>query len=234
MFYKFKKLPEHIAFIMDGNGRWATKRGLIRNLGHKAGIEAVERTLLACNKYNIKYVTIYAFSTENWKRDKAEVDGIFALLREYLNKKENVFLTNKIKFSTLGVMTPFPDDLKDAIKDLKNKTKDFGDNMTVNFALNYGGRDEIVRAVNKIIKDKKEKIDEKEFAQYLDTKTIPDPDLIVRTSGEVRLSNFLLYQLAYSELYFPKIYWPDFGEKALIKALKVYQKRERKYGGITK
>lgn len=231
---EFKNIPSHIAFIMDGNGRWATKRGLPRNLGHKAGVDAIEKTLIACNKYGINYVTFFAFSTENWKREKSEIDGIFALLRDYLKKHDNIFIRNKIKLTYIGVLNPFPQDLKEALLDTVNKTKEYGNNMTACFALNYGGRDEIVRAVNKVIESGEKKVDEKTFASFLDTKSMPDPDIIVRTSGEIRLSNFMLYQMSYSELYFPKVYWPDFGEKQLRKTLKVYEKRERKYGGVKK
>lgn len=228
---KLTRIPSHIAFIMDGNGRWATKRGLPRNLGHKEGVNAIERTILACLKYGVKYVTFFAFSTENWKRSKDEIDGIFALLRDYLNNNENIFVKNKIKVDYLGVLEPFPQDLKDALADTIEKTKDY-DNLTVNFALNYGGRDDIIRAINQIIKEGKKDITEKEFSAYLDTKNIPDPDFIVRTSGEQRISNFLLYQMAYSEFYFPKIHWPDFNEKALIKSIKIFEKRDRRFGGV--
>lgn len=229
---QFKKTPNHIAFIMDGNGRWATKRALPRLAGHAAGVKALKKTILACKKYNIKFATFYAFSTENWKRDKDEVNGIFDLLRKYIGKKNNFFVKNKIKFNTIGDLNRFSNDLQKVLIETIEKTKEFGDNMTVTIALNYGGRDEIVRAVNKILKSGKNEIIEKEFSSYLDTCFLPDPDLIVRTSGEERLSNFLLYQLAYSELYFPTTYWPDFDEKEVIKCLENYEKRERKYGGV--
>ena len=232
MFDKKIKLPTHIAFIMDGNGRWATKRGLPRNVGHREGVKAIERTILASLKFGIKYVTFFCFSTENWKRSKEEVDGIFSLLRDYLSKNDNIFIKNKIKLNSIGVLDPFPSDLKNAIIDTQIKTSEYDDNLVVNFALNYGGRDEIVRAVNKIIKNGNKSINEKEFAQFLDTANLPDPDFVVRTSGEERLSNFLLYQLAYSELYFPKIYWPDFNERQLLKSLKVFSKRNRRFGGV--
>lgn len=229
---QFKKIPEHIAFIMDGNGRWATQRALPRLAGHAAGVMALKKTILACKKFNIKYATFYAFSTENWKRDKNEVDGIFNLLKKYIGKENNFFVKNKIKFNVLGVLDRFSDDLQQVILKTIENTKDFGDNMIVSIALNYGGRDEIIRAVNKILKSGKNEITEKEFSNYLDTNLLPDPDLIVRTSGEERLSNFLLYQLAYSELYFPTTYWPDFNEKEVLKCLEEYEKRERKYGGV--
>ncbi len=228
---KLKKIPNHIAIIMDGNGRWATKRGLPRNLGHKAGVKAVEKTIDACLKFGIKYCTFFAFSTENWKRSKEEVDGIFALLRDYISKNDNIFLKKKVRLSSIGLLDPFPDDLKSALENMKRKTQDF-DNLTITFALNYGGRDDIVRAVNSLIKAGETEVTEEKLSASLDTKMLPDPDFIIRTSGEKRVSNFLLYQMAYSEFYFPKLYWPDFDEKQLLKALKVFQKRKRRYGGL--
>lgn len=229
---QFENLPNHIAFIMDGNGRWAQSRGLPRLAGHAEGVLALKKTILACKKFKIKYVTFYAFSKENWKRDKAEVDGIFGLLKKYLKKEKNFFIKRKIKFNVIGVLDRLPEDLRVALIDVIDETKDFGDNLVVTIALNYGGRDEIVRAVNKIIKSGKNEVTEQEFSSYLDTNFLPDPDLIVRTSGEERLSNFLLYQLAYSELYFPKTYWPDFNEKEVLKCIEIYGRRERKYGGV--
>ena len=229
---KINNIPTHIAFIMDGNGRWATRRGLPRNFGHREGVQAIERTILACLKYNIKYCTFFAFSTENWKRSKEEIDGIFSLLREYIKKNDNIFIKNKIKLSYIGVLDPFPEDLKEALLDLVDKTKDFS-SLEVTFALNYGGRDDLVRAFNSLIKKGYKTVNEKDILNELDTKNIPEPDFVLRTSGEMRISNFLLYQMAYSELYFPKVLWPDFNEKYLLKALKVYQKRNRRYGGVT-
>lgn len=229
---KINNIPTHIAFVMDGNGRWATRRGLPRNFGHREGVQAIERTILACLKYNIKYCTFFAFSTENWKRSKEEIDGIFSLLREYIKKNDNIFIKNKIKLSFIGVLDPFPEDLKEALLDLVDKTKDFS-SLEVTFALNYGGRDDLVRAFNSLIKKGYKTVNEKDILNELDTKNIPEPDFVLRTSGEMRISNFLLYQMAYSELYFPKVLWPDFNEKYLLKALKVYQKRNRRYGGVT-
>ncbi len=228
---KLQKIPSHIAIIMDGNGRWATKRGLPRNYGHKEGINAIERIVLACLNFDIKYCSFFAFSTENWKRSSDEINGIFDLIREYLLKEDNIFLKNQIKVESIGVLDPFPKDLVDAFMDLKERTKNFN-KLTVVFALNYGGRDDIVRAVNKFLNENKKDITEKEFLLALDTKDIPEPDIVLRTSGEMRISNFMLYQMAYSELFFPKIYWPDFNEKHLYKILKKYQKRNRRFGGI--
>lgn len=224
-------IAQHIAFIMDGNGRWATKRGLPRNLGHKAGVDAIERTIDACLKFGVKYCTFFAFSTENWKRSKEEIDGIFELVRDFLNKKSNFFIEKQVKLNSIGVLDPFPEDLKDALLNNIEKTKNF-DKLTVTFALNYGGRDDIARAVNKLIFEGKKTVTEKDILINLDTTDMPEPDLVVRTSGEQRVSNFLLYQMAYSEFYFPTIHWPDFDEKQVKKAIINYQKRERRYGGL--
>lgn len=229
---KLKKVPSHVAIIMDGNGRWATKRGLPRNFGHREGVKAIERTIYACLKYGIKYCTFFAFSTENWKRSKEEIDGIFNLLREYIDKDDNIFTKNNVKVTSIGVLDPFPEDLKKSLINIKEKTINF-DRLNVCFALNYGGRDDITRAINKIIEQDVKRVTEKGILNMLDTRSMPEPDLIIRTSGEMRISNFLLYQMAYSELYFPKVLWPDFNEKHFIKALKNYQKRNRRYGGIT-
>ncbi len=228
---KISKIPQHIAFIMDGNGRWATRRGLPRNAGHKAGVKAIEKTIDACVKHGIKYATFFAFSTENWKRSKEEIDGIFKLLREYIAKEDNLFVKKKIRLNSIGVLEPFPEDLKKSLEKTQNDTKNY-DKMTVTFALNYGGRDDIVRAVNSLIKEGKREITDKELLERLDSKSMPEPDFVLRTSGENRISNFMLFQMAYSELYFPKVLWPDFNEKQLIKALKVYSKRDRRYGGV--
>lgn len=228
---KLKKIPKHIAIIMDGNGRWATRRGLPRNLGHKEGVNAIERTIEACLKFGIKFCTFFAFSTENWKRNQEEIDGIFTLLRDYLSNEENIFLTKKIKVQSIGILSPFPEDLRQSLLEIKKQTENF-DNLVVTFALNYGGRDDIVRAVNTLIQNGNKVIDEKMILENLDTKDMPEPDFVIRTSGEQRISNFLLYQMAYSELYFPKVYWPDFNEKQLYKALLNYQKRDRRFGGV--
>lgn len=221
--------PKHIAFIMDGNGRWATRRGLPRNLGHKEGVASVERTIKACLELNVEVCTFFAFSTENWKRGKEEIDGIFSLLRDYISKEKNIFVENQIKLDYIGVLDPFPSDLKNALFDTMEKTKSFT-KMTVILALNYGGRDDIVRAVNKQV-EKGEKVDEKSLLLSLDTKNYPEPDIVVRTSGEQRLSNFLLYQMAYAELYFSKVLWPDFSKKHLVKIIKNFNKRDRRFGG---
>ena len=229
---KINKVPNHIAIIMDGNGRWATRRGLPRNYGHKEGINAVERTIKLCIKYVIKYCTFFAFSTENWKRSKEEIDGIFDLIRNYISKDENIFERYKIKLSSIGMLEPFPRDLQNALTDMKEKTKNYN-GLEVIFALNYGGRDDIVRAVNSLIQKGYNNITEHDILTALDTGNLPEPDFVIRTSGEMRISNFLLYQMAYSELYFSKVLWPDFNERHFVKALKTYQKRNRRFGGIT-
>ena len=231
MAYKLKKIPAHVAIIMDGNGRWATRRCLPRKIGHKEGVKAIERTIDACQKFGIKYCTFFAFSTENWKRSEEEIDGIFTLIRDYLNKNANIFLEKKVKVESIGVLEPFPEDLKASLQRIKNQTEK-NDGLVVTFALNYGGRDDIIRAVNTLIKKGNKVIDEKMLLENLDTGNIPQPDLIIRTSGEQRISNFLLYQMAYSEFYFSKTLWPDFNEKHLFNALKKYQKRDRRFGGI--
>ena len=225
------RMPQHIAIIMDGNGRWAIRRGLSRNLGHKAGMDAIKRAIDSCIKFGIKYCTFFAFSTENWKRSKEEIDGIFSLVRDYLRSNANYFVEKQIKVESIGVLEPFPQDLIQSLEELKQKTKQFN-RLTVVFALNYGGRDDLVRACNKLISQGKEHVTAEDIAASLDTKSFPDPDFVIRTSGEQRLSNFMLYQMAYSELYFPKIYWPAFNEKHFKKAIKKFQKRERRYGGI--
>lgn len=222
-------IPSHIAIIMDGNGRWATKKCLPRNLGHKEGMNAVKKTIQACLDLGVKYCTFFAFSTENWKRSKEEVEGIFALLRDCLKNDKFDFENNGIKVNSIGDISPFPDDLKEALSNIKEKTSQ-NDKLVLTLALNYGGRDDLVRAFMKL-KDK-ENITEKDIKENLDTFNLPDPDLIIRTSGEQRISNFLLFQMAYSEFYFTKTYWPDFDKKALIKAIENFNKRDRRFGGI--
>ena len=227
------KIPKHVAIILDGNGRWATRRGLPRTVGHKAGIEAVKRTVEGANELGIEVLSFFAFSTENWKRDKAEIDAIFEILRTYLKENEEEYLGKNLKLLTMGDISKLPEDIYKKFEEIKDKTKN-NTGMIVNIGLNYGGRDEIVRAFNTLLKEGKKVTNEDEIKKYLYTNSLPDPDFIIRTSGEQRLSNFMLYQCAYSELYFPKVLWPDFNKKHLIKALKNYSKRDRRYGGITK
>lgn len=227
------RLPQHIAIIMDGNGRWAQRRGLPRNFGHKAGFENIKKIVEHIYHLGIPYVTFFTFSTENWKRPKDEIDGIFSLVRNHLNdeKEVNKFLENDIKLTTMGDLNRLPADLKDKIVDVSKKTEK-AQKLTLNLAINYGGRDEIVRAVNMAIKDGRIINSQEEFSQYLYSADLPDPDFVIRTSGELRVSNFMLYQMAYSEFYFTKTYWPDFGPKQLQKALVDYQKRKRRFGAV--
>lgn len=227
------KIPKHVAIILDGNGRWATKRGLPRTVGHKVGIEAVKKTVESASELGIEVLSFFAFSTENWKRDKNEIDAIFEILRNYLKENEEEYLSKNIKLMTMGDISKLPKDLYLKFEELKEKTKN-NSGLIVNIGLNYGGRDELVRAFNLILNEGKKEISSQDIHKYLYTKDIPDPDFIIRTSGEQRLSNFMLYQCAYAELYFPKVLWPDFDKKHLIKALKVYSKRDRRFGGITK
>lgn len=224
------KTPKHIGFILDGNGRWAKKRGLSRSLGHKAGVEAVRKTVKALIKYKIPYASMFAFSTENWKRSKEEVNCIFDLIRNLLNEERESYSHQKIKLVISGDISSLPKDLVESINEvLNNDIKD--PKLTLNICLNYGGRADIVRAVNKLIAQGEKNINEDDITNNLYSAGIPDLDFVVRTSGEQRISNFMIYQLAYAELYFPKIYWPEFNEKKLKKALKVFAKRNRRYGG---
>lgn len=236
MFFKKKKeeidfsnLPKHVAFIMDGNGRWATKRAMPRVFGHKMGVEAMVTTIRHARELGIKVVSFYAFSTENWKREKKEVDEIFRLAKEAFKDKRETFIKNKMRLIIAGDKSKLPNNLDKDLLSLEEETKDFRD-LTVVVCLNYGGRDEILRAVNNVIKDNVKEVDEKTFSSYLYTKDLPDPDLVVRTSGEMRISNFLLWQIAYSEFYFPSTFWPDFKEKEFDKAIIEYQKRHRRFG----
>ena len=225
------KLPVHIAFIIDGNGRWATKRGLPRSVGHSYGVNAVANTINNCIELGIKYMSFYTFSTENWKRPKEEIDTIFTLLRDYLNKDAKEYENKNIKLITSGDLQKLPTDLQKLIEDVKQKTIN-NTEFVVNIALNYGGRDEIIKAVNEIIETKVKSVDKEVFKNYLYTKDLPDPDFIIRTSGEFRTSNFMPYQAVYAEWYFPKTLWPDFDQKQLYKALKHFEKRDRRFGSI--
>lgn len=230
-------LPQHIAIIMDGNGRWAQKRGLPRNAGHRAGAEALRRIVAFCEKIGIKYLTVYAFSTENWKRPKDEIDTLMQLLREYLKRIHGEIEGNNVKVRILGDISVLPSDIQSEIIEVERKTYT-KNGLNFNIAINYGGRSEIVAAVKRIIKENGEglidarNINEELFSERLYTAGMPDPDLIIRPSGEKRVSNFLLWQMAYSEFWFSNIYWPDFKEVHLLKAIAEYQKRDRRFGGI--
>ncbi len=232
----------HVAIIMDGNGRWAQKRGKDRVYGHRAGVVSLIDIAEACIKYNIGYLTVYAFSTENWKRPEKEKKHLFALLLEFYKKEIKRLLKNDIQVTHIGDISKFPKEVVSTIEKTELQTSEYlldkEPKLIITIALNYGSRDEIVRAVKNIVADCKNNvieesnIDENVIAQYLDTKNTPEPDLLIRTSGEYRLSNFLLYQLAYAELYFADCYWPDFNEEEFVKAIEDYKVRKRKFGGI--
>ena len=229
--YDENNLPKHIAIIMDGNGRWAKKRMLPRLLGHSAGVDALKKVVDAAKEIGIKYMSFYAFSTENWKRDKNEVDGIFDLVRKHIKENYQRLIDDNVKIVVMGQIERLPSDLKDILVDLIQKTQN-NTGMVVNMGLSYGARPELVRAFNNLAEKGFKNITEKDIENELYTRNLPDPDLIIRTSGEQRLSNFMLFQAAYSELWFPKIHWPDFDKKWLIKAIIEYQKRERRYGNV--
>lgn len=232
-----ENLPEHIAIIMDGNGRWAKKRFLPRNFGHQEGMERVIEIVEASRLLGIKNLTLYAFSTENWKRPEEEVSGLMKLLLLYIRRELNKLQKNGIRLNILGDISKLPKEVRDEIINGIAKTKD-NNEMILNIALNYGGRDEIINGIKDVIKDVNlgnidiEKLDSKMFSDYLYTKGQPDPDLIIRPSGELRLSNFLLYQAAYSEFWFSDVLWPDFKEENLYKAILDYQRRNRRFGGV--
>lgn len=226
-----EKFPKHIAFIIDGNGRWANKRGLPRSYGHKAGIKACKVVIEECLKLGIKYVSLYGFSTENWNRPKDEIETLFNLFRQFIKTDLKKVLKEDVKFIVSGDYTAFPSDLVEVIEDCLEKTKN-NKKMVLNLCINYGGRPEIVRAINNIIKDGIKEVDEKTVASYLYTASIPDPDFIVRTSGENRISNFMLWQCSYAEFYFPKTLWPDFNKRELYKSLDNFSKRNRRFGAI--
>jgi undecaprenyl diphosphate synthase len=229
------KLPGHIAIIMDGNGRWAKKKNLNRISGHIKGIDAVREIVTACRELGIKVLTLYAFSVENWKRPKEEVTALMGLLKEYLTKEGKEMVKNNIRLSAIGRIEDLPFDVQNTLKETIKKTESCS-GMVLNLALSYGGRSEILHAVQSILADfqkgkiKPEEINPQRFSQYLWTQRIPDPDLLIRTSGEFRISNFLLWQIAYTELYVTETLWPDFDRKELIKAIADYQSRERRFG----
>jgi len=231
------RLPRHIAIIMDGNGRWAQKRALPRSMGHRAGVEALRKVVKTCSELGIEVLTVYAFSTENWNRPKDEVGVLMTLLTEYLRKELNELHQNNVVIRTIGRIKDLPLDAQRELENSKKKTRD-NTGLVLNLALNYGGRSEIIEAVKQVSGDVLsgkigiEDIDEDVFCQHLFTGGMPDPDLLIRTSGEMRLSNFLLWQLAYTEIVIIQELWPDFEKKTLLESIKVYQKRDRRFGGI--
>jgi undecaprenyl diphosphate synthase len=228
-----KKIPTHIAIIMDGNGRWALEKGLPRLSGHRAGTENLREVIEACAEFGIKYLTIYAFSTENWKRPKEEIQGLMNIFKNMLDRELQNLHENGVQLRHLGNLEKIEKNLQKKVNEAIKLTKD-NQTLILNVAFNYGGRDEILHAVKKIIDNGHdgENLDAAEFAKYLYTAECPDPDLIIRTSGEYRCSNFLIWQGAYSEWYFTPTYWPDFNRKELLKALVAFDQRDRRYGEI--
>lgn len=230
-------VPQHIAIILDGNGRWAKSKGMPRNYGHAQGSKNVEKICEEAWRMGIKYLTVYAFSTENWNRPKDEVDALMKLLRNYMKTCLKTAKKNDMKIRVIGELQRLDEDIRSRIAELEEATKENG-GLNFQIAINYGSRDEIVRAVRKLAADcakgkvNAEDIDEQVFEGYLDTHDIPDPDLMIRTSGELRLSNYLLWQLAYTEFYFTDVLWPDFSKEELIKAIEHYNARDRRYGGV--
>ncbi|MBE6963782.1 MAG: di-trans,poly-cis-decaprenylcistransferase [Ruminococcaceae bacterium] len=234
-------LPRHIAIIMDGNGRWATRRGLPRTAGHKAGAETFRRIATYCKNIGVQYLTVYAFSTENWKRSADEVGAIMGLLKKYLLEAVDTMEKDQIRLRFFGDMTPIAPELQA----LAQQTDAISDQLApgdfqANICLNYGGRDELLRGIRRFAAEcaagekKPEELDEGLFSSYLDSAGIPDPELIIRPSGELRLSNFLLWQCAYSEFYFTDVLWPDFDEAEMDRAIAAYQARDRRFGGVKK
>ena len=228
-------IPRHVAVIMDGNGRWAERRGLDRVQGHRAGIEAVRATVRAAHELGVRFLTLYAFSTEHWSRPKGEVDALMGLLEHYLEAEIEELDRNGIRLRAIGRLDRLPELARAKLDEALHRTRDNGE-MTVVFALSYGGRTEIVDAARKLARDVEhgkldpEQIDEKTFSAYLYDPELPDPDLLIRTGGEARVSNFLLWQIAYAELHVTEVMWPDFRKSDLVEAIWDYQQRERRYG----
>jgi undecaprenyl diphosphate synthase len=231
------KIPQHIAIILDGNGRWAKSKGMPRNYGHTVGAKNVETVCRAAEELGVKYLTLYAFSTENWNRPQGEVDALMTLLESYLKNCVKTARKNKMRVRVIGDTTRLGEKFRAQIAELE-ETSAGNPGLNLTIAINYGSRDEMMRAMRRMMQDYKEdklsmeQVDEQLFATYLDTEGIPDPDLLIRTSGEQRLSNYLLWQLAYSEFYFTDVPWPDFHKEELELAIEAYNKRERRYGGL--
>ena len=233
-----EKVPTHIAIIMDGNGRWAKAKGMPRNYGHTAGAKNVETVCQAAHDLGVKYVTMYAFSTENWNRPEGEVEALMKLLESYLKNCIKTADKNNMRVRVIGDTTRLSERFQERIRELEAASAK-NDGLNLQIAINYGSRDEMTRAMRRMSEDvaagkrKPEEITESVFEEYLDTAGIPDPDLLIRTSGELRLSNFLLWQLAYSEFYFTDVPWPDFHKEELERAIEAYNKRDRRFGGLT-
>lgn len=232
-----KNLPVHVAIIMDGNGRWAQKRGLPRTAGHRAGVKAVKKIVRTAGDIGLKYLTLFTFSTENWKRPVREVSAIMKLLGETTKRELSELLENNVRLIATGDIDRLPSERREILVDAINRTRE-NSGLVLNLALNYSGRNEIIEAVQKLSNDVKsgnirpEQIDDSLFASYLQTKNLPDPDLLIRTSGEMRISNFLLWQTAYTELYVTNILWPDFAEEDFLRAILDFQGRERRFGKV--
>ena len=230
-------IPAHVAIILDGNGRWAREKGMPRNYGHMQGAKAVEDILVDARDMGIKYLTVYAFSTENWNRPEAEVSALMTILRNYLKTSIKKSMKNNVRCRVIGERSKLSEDIQAAIEKLETTTAG-NTGLTFTIAINYGSRDEITRAVRKIAKECRdgkidpEQITQETIASHLDTAGIPDPDLLIRTSGEQRLSNYLMWQLAYTEFYFTPVMWPDFNKEELLKAVEAYGNRTRKFGGL--
>ncbi|MEN3046170.1 MAG: isoprenyl transferase [Candidatus Hydrothermales bacterium] len=225
------KIPEHVAIVMDGNGRWAKERNLPRLLGHKEGVESVREIIKAARELGIKYLTLFTFSTENWKRSEEEIKGLFNLLESVARKELKNLIENGIRVMVMGRIDELPESTKKVIEEVIEKTKENKD-MVLILAINYGGKREVIDAVNKILKNGKKEINEEDFRKYLYIPDIPDPDLLIRTSGEMRISNFFLFQLSYTELYFTKKNWPEFRREDFLNAIEEYSKRVRRFGEV--
>jgi len=230
---KLEKLPQHVAIIMDGNGRWAQERGLSRQAGHRAGTENIRRAIETFARYEIPVLTLYAFSTENWTRPKREVNALIRLIGHFIDRELKALHENGVRLRHLGNLDPLSPDLRRRVENAVELTKD-NTRITVNIAFNYGGRSEIVEAARRIVQEgvPPERIDEALFSSYLDTAGLPDADLVIRTAGEMRLSNFLLWQSAYAEYYSTPTYWPDFGAEEIERALIAFSQRQRRFGGV--
>ncbi len=226
------KIPNHIAIIMDGNGRWAKKRGLPRYFGHRKGVEAVRTTVRACAEFGVKYLTLYVFSSENWQRPASEVNKLMQLLQELLIKEEPELNKNNVKVKAIGQIERLPAKVRENLNYLIDKTQN-NTGLVLVLALSYGSRSEIVDAIKKIPIKEIKNLTSEDFRQYLYDPEIPDPDLLIRTGGEIRLSNFLLWQSAYTELYFTDVLWPDFNKKELWKAIEDFSKRKRRFGRVS-
>ena len=231
------KVPNHVAIILDGNGRWAKSKGMPRTYGHIKGCENLEKICSMAKELGVQYLTVYAFSTENWKRSREEVDGLMKLFRNYMKKCLKISAENKMRVRVIGDPRAFDEDLQQKIRELEEFSSQF-DELHFQIALNYGSRDEIRRAVQDMARDVKkgaldpEEITEETISHYLDTRGLPDPDLLIRTSGEERLSNYLLWQLAYTEFYFTDVPWPDFDKAEFVRAIEKYNGRDRRFGGV--